>query len=196
MVEYHDKVIGRFLDYLDGQGLSEDTLVIYLGDNGSPHDVCSMMHEHNEICGGKGKTNDSGTHVPLICKMPGTIPEGRVQGDMIEATDYLPTIFEAAGLEFPDGYIVDGKSFYPQLMGEKGIPREWMFFHFEPMNRRGITPRIRFVRDYEWKLYETGELYDLRADLMEDNPIDVSSDNVEQNAARERLSPIFADMRP
>ena len=196
MVEYHDKVIGRFLDYLDGQGLSEDTLVIYLGDNGSPHDVCSMMHEHNEICGGKGKTNDSGTHVPLICKMPGTIPEGRVQGDMIEATDYLPTIFEAAGLEFPDGYIVDGKSFYPQLMGEKGIPREWMFFHFEPMNRRGITPRIRFVRDYECKLYETGELYDLRADLMEDTPIDVSSDNVEQNAARERLSPIFADMRP
>ena len=81
-------------------------------------------------------------------------------------------------------------------MGEKGITREWMFFHFEPMNRRGITPRIRFVRDYEWKLYETGELYDLRADLMEDNPIDVSSDIVEQNDARERLSPIFADMRP
>ena len=73
MVEYHDKVIGRLLRYLENQGLQEDTLVVYLGDNGSPADVCSMMHQHNEICGGKGKTSDRGTHVPLICLMPGTI---------------------------------------------------------------------------------------------------------------------------
>ena len=70
MVEYHDKVIGRLLSYLENQGLQEDTLVVYLGDNGSPADVCSMMHQHNEICGGKGKTSDRGTHVPLICLMP------------------------------------------------------------------------------------------------------------------------------
>ena len=56
MVEYHDKVIGRLLDYLAEQGLSEDTLVIYTGDNGSPQEVCSVTHRHNEICGGKGKT--------------------------------------------------------------------------------------------------------------------------------------------
>ena len=43
MVEYHDKVIGRLLSYLENQGLQEDTLVVYLGDNGSPADVCSMM---------------------------------------------------------------------------------------------------------------------------------------------------------
>ena len=53
MVEYHDKVIGRLLDYLAEQGLSEDTLVIYTGDNGSPQEVCSIVHRHNEICGGK-----------------------------------------------------------------------------------------------------------------------------------------------
>ena len=76
MVEYHDKAIGRLLDYLAEQGLSEDTLVIYTGDNGSPQEVCSVTHRHNEICGGKGKTNDQGTHVPLIAQMPGTIPTG------------------------------------------------------------------------------------------------------------------------
>ena len=161
MVEYHDKVIGRLLNYLENQGLQEDTLVIYLGDNGSPADVCSMMHQHNEICGGKGKTSDRGTHVPLICLMPGTIPSNTVQTDLIEATDFLPTIFEAAGLNFPEGYIIDGRSFYPQLKGEKGNPRDWMFFHFEPMNRRhGLNDlrQIRFIRDHRWKLYETGEL--------------------------------------
>ena len=197
MVEYHDKVIGRLLNYLENQGLQEDTLVIYLGDNGSPADVCSMMHQHNEICGGKGKTSDRGTHVPLICLMPGTIPSDTVQTDLIEATDFLPTIFEAAGLNFPEGYIIDGRSFYPQLKGEKGNPRDWMFFHFEPMNRRhGLDDlrQIRFIRDHRWKLYETGELYDLEADWDEDIPIYEVEDSKSQSEARNRLNPVFSQM--
>ena len=197
MVEYHDKVIGRLLDYLENQGLQDDTLVIYLGDNGSPDDVCSMMHLHNEICGGKGKTSDRGTHVPLICLMPGTIPSNTVQTDLIEATDFLPTIFEAAGLNFPEGYIIDGRSFYPQLKGEKGNPRDWMFFHFEPMNRRhGLNDlrQIRFIRDHRWKLYETGELYDLEADWDEDIPIYEVEDSRSQSEARNRLKPVFSQM--
>ena len=197
MVEYHDKVIGRLLNYLENQGLQEDTLVIYLGDNGSPDDVCSMMHQHNEICGGKGKTSDRGTHVPLICLMPGTIPSNTVQTDLIEATDFLPTIFEAAGLNFPEGYIIDGRSFYPQLKGEKGNPRDWMFFHFEPMNRRhGLNDlrQIRFIRDHRWKLYETGELYDLEADWDEDIPIYEVEDSKSQSEARNRLNPVFSQM--
>ena len=197
MVEYHDKVIGRLLRYLENQGLQEDTLVVYLGDNGSPADVCSMMHQHNEICGGKGKTSDRGTHVPLICLMPGTIPSKTVQTDLIEATDFLPTIFEAAGLNFPEGYVIDGRSFYPQLKGEKGNPRDWMFFHFEPMNRRsGLNDlrQIRFIRDHKWKLYETGELYDLEADWDEDIPIYEVEDSKFQSEARNRLKPIFSQM--
>ena len=194
MVEYHDKVIGRLIDYLSEQNLSENTLIIYLGDNGSPHDVCSMVHNHNEICGGKGKTNDRGTHVPLICSMPGTIPSATVPVDMVEATDFLPTIFEAAGLNFPEGYLIDGRSFLPQLKGEPGNPRDWMFFHFEPMNDRNDIGQIRFVRDHEWKLYETGQLYDLKNDLEEDLPIFESEDNPEQSMARSKLKPVFSQM--
>ena len=195
MVEYHDKVIGRLMDSLDEQGLGEDTLVLYVGDNGSPDDVCSIMHEHNEICGGKGKTNDRGTHVPLICRMPGTIPAGVVNKDMVESTDFLPTIMDAAGLEFPDGFVVDGRSFYPQLTGETGNPREWMFFHFEPMSARNAARRVRFIRDNYWKLYETGELYDLRIDLDEELPIYEALDTEEQSEARARLRPIFEELK-
>ncbi|HIO64627.1 MAG TPA: arylsulfatase [Dehalococcoidia bacterium] len=194
MVEYHDTVIGRLTDYLHEQGLSEDTLVVYVGDNGSPTDVCSMVHDHNEICGGKGKTNDRGTHVPLICSMPGTIPSGSVQADMVEATDFLPTIFEAAGLDFPEDYQIDGRSFYPQLTGERGNPRDWIFFHFEPMSARNNVGTIRFVRDHEWKLYETGELYDLIDDLNEDLPIFESDDTPSQSTARASLKPVFSQM--
>ena len=198
MVEYHDKVIGRLLDYLGEQGLSDDTMVIYVGDNGSPHDVCSMVHEHNEICGGKGKTNDRGTHVPLIVSMPGTVPAGAVQADMIESTDFLPTIFEAAGLDIPEGYVIDGRSFYPQLTGNKGNPRDWMFFHFEPVGqgkgRASVRPLVRFARDLEWNLYETGELYDLSADIDEEVPIYEAEDTPVQAEARARLKPIFEQM--
>ena len=66
--------------------------MIYTGDNGSPHDVCTMFHQHNEICGGKGKTNDRGTHVPLIVQQPGTVPAGSVNDDLIDVTDFLPTM--------------------------------------------------------------------------------------------------------
>ena len=199
MVEYHDKVIGRLLDYLGEQGLSDDTMVIYVGDNGSPHDVCSMVHEHNEICGGKGKTNDRGTHVPLIVSMPGTVPAGAVQADMIESTDFLPTIFEAAGLDIPEGYVIDGRSFYPQLTGNKGNPRDWMFFHFDPVGqgkgRASVRPLVRFARDLEWNLYETGELYDLSADIDEEVPIYEAEDIPAQAEARARLKPIFERLR-
>ncbi|HAF77778.1 MAG TPA: arylsulfatase [Maribacter sp.] len=203
MVEYHDKVIGRLVDYLDQENIAEDTLIIYLGDNGSPHDVCSMVHAHNEICGGKGKTNDRGTHVPLICSMPGTIKAGEVKADMIETTDYLPTMFDAAGIEAPNNYILDGKSFYPQLTGENGNPRDWMFFHFEPMNPRIIPGKedvmdaaIRYARNLDWNLYETGELYDLKSDIDEDLPIYETDDTAEQAAARASLKPIFNEMVP
>ena len=198
MVEYHDKLIGKLLDYLDEQGLSQDTLVIYTGDNGSPQEVCSIVHRHNEICGGKGKTNDRGTHVPLIVQQPGTVPAGVTNDDLIDVTDFLPTMLEAAGVEAPEGYYVDGTSFYPQLNGERGNPKDWLFFHFEPTSqRRGATHRRhRFVRDRNWKLYETGELYDLNADLDEDMPIYESEDGESSAAARAKLKPVFAEMVP
>ncbi len=194
MVEYHDKAIGRLTDYLEEQGLSEDTLVIYTGDNGSPHDVCSMVHEHNEICGGKGKTNDRGTHVPLICQMPGTVPAGSENSDLIDVTDFLPTILEAAAVEGPGDYVIDGRSFLPQLKGERGDPKDWIFFHFEPMSSRNDAGQVRFVRDRDWKLYETGQLYDLNFDIDEELPISEPQDSEEQAAARAKLSPIFEQM--
>ncbi|MBU96794.1 MAG: arylsulfatase, partial [Dehalococcoidia bacterium] len=110
MVEYHDKVIGRVNAKLEQLGIAEDTLVIYVGDNGSPVEVCSIIHSHTEVCGGKGLTVDRGTHVPLICSWPGTIPSGAVTTDLIDASDFLPTILEAAEITPPDDYFIDGRS--------------------------------------------------------------------------------------
>ena len=201
MVEYHDKVIGRIMDKLDELSIRDNTLVIYVGDNGSPQEVCSIMHRHDEVCGGKGLTKDRGTHVPLICNWPGTI-SNQVIGDLVDSSDFLPTILETAGIETPTGFIMDGKSFYPQLKGEKGNPREWMFFHFDPMSPRdgnssspaASRPSVRFVRGKRWKLYEDGRLYDLHNDRDEESPILQTNDDSEKSTARKHLLDVFDQM--
>ena len=193
MVEYHDKVIGRVNAKLEQLGIAEDTLVIYVGDNGSPVEVCSIIHSHTEVCGGKGLTVDRGTHVPLICSWPGTIPSGAVTTDLIDASDFLPTILEAAEITPPDDYFIDGRSFLPQLKGETGNPRDWIFFHFEPMSGR-VHRYARFIRDHRWKLYDDGRLFDLNADPEEEAAFDPADDDGERSEARSRLAPIFEQM--
>ncbi len=196
MVEYHDKLIGKVVDHLEKTGQRENTLIIYLGDNGSPTEVCSIVHDHTEVCGGKGLTKDRGTHVPLICNWPGTVKPGVVQTDLIDNCDHLPTIMEAAGVPVPEGYVIDGRSFLPQLKGEEGSPHDWLFFHFEPMNgRHGVfKPAQRFIRDHQWKLYEDGRLFDLTSDPDEEVAIFDEADTENSGAARSRLEPIFAQM--
>lgn len=193
MVEYHDKVIGRVNAKLEQLGIAEDTLVIYVGDNGSPVEVCSIIHSHTEVCGGKGLTVDRGTHVPLICSWPGTIPSGAVTTDLIDASDFLPTILEAAEITPPDDYFIDGRSFLPQLKGETGNPRAWIFFHFEPMSGR-VHRYARFIRDHRWKLYDDGRLFDLNADPEEEAAFDPADDDGERSEARSRLAPVFEQM--
>ena len=198
MVQYHDKVIGRVNDKLEELGIAENTLVIYVGDNGTPTEVCNIRHNHMTSCGGKGLTLDRGTHVPMICSWPGTIPSGSVPTDLVDSSDFMPTILDAAGIAPPDDYVMDGRSFLPQLKGEKGNPRDWMFFHFEPMsaNTSGIRDNARFIRDHRWKIYEDGRLYDLDSDPEEESVFNVGAESQECADARARLEPIFAHMVP
>jgi arylsulfatase A len=65
-------------------------------------------------------------HVPLIASWPGRIAAGKVCADLVDTTDFLPTLCEAAGVAVPAEMKVDGRSFLPQLRGEKGTPREWI----------------------------------------------------------------------
>tara|TARA_Y100000590_G_C15702371_1_gene1007271 strand:+ start:309 stop:1601 length:1293 start_codon:yes stop_codon:yes gene_type:complete len=202
MVEYHDKIIGRLIEGLEKLGLREDTLIIYVGDNGSPQEVCSIMHKHDEVCGGKGLTKDTGTHVPLICNQPGTISP-MVSDDLIDSTDFLPTIIEATKINSPENFQIDGRSFYPQLLGNKGNPRDWIFFHFDPMSPRSITskspaaakPLIRFIRSKKWKLYEDGRLYNMTNDRDEETPFLSANDNTEKSEIRQSLKNVLKNMK-
>ena len=113
------------------------------------------------ITGGKGTTTAAGTHVPLIASWPGVIKHGQVNRDLISSVDFLPTICQAAGADVPAN--IDGVSFLPQLRGEKGTPREWLYSWYSPRQQADMTVS-EYAFDHGYKLYRTGQFFDLAAD--------------------------------
>jgi len=192
MVAYLDTLIGRFVAHLERLGLRENTLILFAGDNGSPREIVSRLNGRT-IRGGKGRTTDAGTHVPLIASWPGRIPPGRVNPDLVDFSDVLPTLAAATGAALPTGVTLDGHSFLPALLGQGGQPRQWIFLHYEP-RQANSTVKVRLARDTRWKLYDDGRLYDLAADPDEERPVEV--DSAEAAAARTRLGQVLARMQP
>ena len=190
MVAYMDKIVGRIVGKLSELGLRENTLVLFVGDNGTDKSIRSQMADR-VIRGDKGNTTDGGTHVPMIANQPGVVPAGKVCGDLVDFSDYVPTFAEATGAEVPGDMPVDGRSFMPQLRGEKGNPREWIFCYYNP--RWGNSKMRRFVRDKRWKLYAGGELYDVQADVLEQNPNPAGPEAAE---ARTRLQAVLRSIMP
>ena len=166
MVTYMDKLIGRLVAKLDELGLRENTLLLFLGDNGTGRGTQSMMGDKTVI-GGKGLLNHRGTHVPLIVNQPGVVPAGRVCPDLVDSTDFLPTLCEATSAPLPEGLKLDGRSFWPQLKGEKGTPREWRYCWYAPRD----TFEGEFAANHDFKLYRDGRFFDLRTDLEETKPL-------------------------
>ncbi len=177
MVSYMDEVVGRVVHAVDELGLKENTLIIYYSDNGTDRKVVSQT-SFGAIIGGKGSTTNAGTHVPLIARWPGKIQPG-INEDLVDSTDFLPTVLEAARRPVPKSEKLDGRSFYPRLLGKPGQPREWVFCHFDPQPGwdKEKFLRKRFVRDKRFKLYEDGRLFDLSFDLEEQHPLRKSSES-------------------
>ena len=168
MVEYTDKIVGKILRNLDELGLRENTLVIFTGDNGTNRQITSQM-ENQSIHGDKGNTTNAGTHVPLIVNWTGKISSGKLCSDLIDFTDFFPTLAEVANIPLPKENIFDGRSFLPQLFGKKGNPRNWVYCHYQP--KWGKRKLQRYVHDKEWKLYHDGNFYNIVNDPLEQNPI-------------------------
>lgn len=195
MTAYMDKMIGRLVAKLEEQGIRDNTLVLFLGDNGT-HGSITGRFQGAAYRGGKGSTTRRGTHVPLIASWPAVIKEGRVNRDLVSSVDFLPTICEAAGVPVPRS--VDGVSFLPQLRGERGAPREWLYCWYSPRQRADLTVR-EFAFDHNYKLYRTGEFFDLAADPFEQNPVSPDTLQDDPRAATAKLQAVleqFNDARP
>ncbi len=185
MVAYMDKMVGRLVDKLDALGIRENTLVLFLGDNGTGRGTVSMMGDR-KVIGGKGMTTAAGMHVPLIASWPGHIASGKVCDDLVDSTDFVPTLLEAAGAQPVGGVKLDGRSFLPQLRGEKGNPRPWVYSWYSPRQGADMTVR-EFAFNQRYKLYRSGEFFDLAKDIEEKQPLSVETLTGEAAAAAKML---------
>ncbi|TWT75129.1 sulfatase-like hydrolase/transferase [Allorhodopirellula solitaria] len=182
MVAYTDKMVGKINTKLESLGLAENTLVLFLGDNGTDEPIVSVCNEQR-VAGAKGETIDTGTHVPLIGTWPSVIAAGQVCDDLIDTTDFFPTIVAAAGVDVPEG--LDGRSFLPQLRGEPGNPRPWIHAWYKPRKKSDLAVWVRTKR---FKLYRDGEFFDTRRDPLEKHRLDPKQLNNDAAGAYEVLS--------
>lgn len=137
-----DQSVGRVLDALDQRGLGEDTLVIFLSDNGGA--LYTRATSNAPFQGGKFTLFEGGLRVPFSMRWPGHLPAGARYDEPVSALDVVATVAAATGLELPADRVYDGVDLVPYVRGERaGSPHPALFW------RAGYTAAIRSGR---WKL--------------------------------------------
>lgn len=169
MIIEMDAAIGRVLATLDETRQRENTLVLFVSDNGGP-DLSKRtgkprFTDNTPLRGAKGDVYEGGMRVPFLVSWPARLKPGTYEHPVI-SLDFLPTALAVAGVPAPGALKLDGVDFLPHLLGEKTTPpHETLFWR---MNGPGGSYGARMG---DWKLVRLGtaapELYDLRADVGE-----------------------------
>lgn len=182
MVEGMDQSLGDILDYLDKNHLSDNTIVIFMSDNGGVTvgaRSANLLHSHNApLAGGKGSVYEGGIREPMMVKWPGVTKGNTTTDTPLIIEDFYPTILEMAGVVSPDiVQELDGKSFVASVEGKVQGDRERpLFWHF-PNGWGPDRPEFASyscVRLGDWKLIyfhqdRKFELYNIREDIGEKN---------------------------
>lgn len=206
MVRYTDRIVGRLLDALNELGLTTNTVVIFTGDNGTDNvaEAAPVRSEFlgQQVRGGKYFPTELGVNVPLLVCWPGHVSAGRVTSELVDFTDFLPTLCELAGAVLPENYPLDGRSFLPVLQGREQIAKPGLFTwgNFEGNSTKYKQPArhtdrlLDVMRDDRWKLYSDDRLFDLQKDFLERAPVAVGA-SAEADAARKRLRHQMQELR-
>jgi uncharacterized sulfatase len=147
MLSAVDQGVGRLREALEQEHIANNTLIIYLSDNGAPLKPDAWNGSLNDpFTGEKGMVTDGGVRIPFIATWPGVLPAGRQYTDMISSLDIVPTALSAAGA--PAAVEADGVDLLPYLRGQnEGAP------HASLRWRWGQQASIR---DDRWKFIQLG----------------------------------------
>lgn len=181
MVAYLDKQIGVMLQTLDDLGIAENTIILFMADNGTDADLVNTWGDDKKVAGGKGSMTDRGTHIPLIVRWPGHIRPGSTCEDLVDLSDIFPTLCELTGAKLPDQPL-HGRSFAPQLLGKPGKPREWI--HIQNANDRQVR-NSDFMLNNKNELRRVVELWEAPAKPNE------NQEPEKEAAARKKLQAVF-----
>ena len=156
MVSSVDDMVGRVTATLRDHGLEENTLVVFLSDNGCINYMPAVICTNSPLSGGKRYHLDGGIRVPYLLKWPAGLPQGEVYGMPASTLDLYSTLASAVG---SDARTADSVDLLPYLRGEEeAAPHEYLFWRFLPNAA---------VRSGKWKLW--------RVDLTDQDPASVLS---------------------
>lgn len=155
-----DEAIGALMAALEKSGQAENTLILFLSDNGG-----SGNGGNAPLKGSKSTMWEGGLRVPFIATWPGKLPAGKVTDEFLTSLELVPTLLAATGAPGPQGVVLDGFDMLPVLRGEAPSARKEMFWQ-----RRGD----KAARFENWKWLESAKgsgLYDLSQDVGETNDL-------------------------
>ena len=190
MISQYDDAIGQVIKKVEQLGLTENTLIIYSSDHGDAAGSHRMMDKHYVMY-------DEEIHVPLILRWDGKIKSETVCMDFTSHyLDLGPTILDLLGMKQPEDY--QGKSFLPQLMGEKNPDARKFIFSTYNGQQFGLYSQ-RMVRDdkfkYVWNATDIDEFYNLENDPFElENIIDISEVQELLKLYKKKLYNTFNDL--
>jgi len=172
MVQSTDESVGRVMKKLEELGVAENTVVIFMSDNGGLSTVPREAPTSNlPLRAGKGWLYEGGIREPMIIKWPGVVKPGSVCSEPVTSTDFYPTMLEMAGLPLMPEQHIDGISMMPLLKDEGKLERTAIYWHYPHFHGSGNRPSGA-VRAGDYKLiewYENSriELYNLKNDIGE-----------------------------
>ena len=187
-VKYMDKLVGKLADELDRLKLRENTLIVFIGDNGTAQNYASRATVQGKpLSGEKGSMLEGGALVPMFVNWPGKTPAGKVTAELTDSTDFVPSFAELAGAKLPANTIIDGHSMAPQWQGKPGKPRDWIFIQLA---------RNWYVRDAKWKLNQAGQLSDMTQAPFAEPVVPSETADPKAKAARQRLQAALDKLNP
>lgn len=187
-IVYMDKLIGQLLAELERLQLRDNTLIVFMGDNGTAKAQSDRATiGGRRLAGEKGSMKEGGGLVPFIAQWRGVTPAGKVCMNVADASDLLPTFAEIAGVPLPADRVLDGKSLVPYFKGETQPLRPWIFNQLGPS---------WYVREAGWKLNQDGELFDMKDAPFSESLVPADGKDPVAAAARARLAAALAQLNP
>jgi len=199
MIEGMDKSLGDLMDYLDEKKIAENTIILFMSDNGGLSAVArgGERHTHNKpLSSGKGSVHEGGIREPMLVKWPGVTKANSTTDKFVIIEDFFPTIIELAGIDnYKTVQDIDGKSFTSILKGKKLDNNSRALFWHYPNNWGPTGPGIgasSTIRKGDWKLIyyhldSRFELFNIAKDIGETSNL-VSKENKKLKALASELS--------
>ncbi len=170
MMESMDRAVGMVLDKLDDLKLADNTVVMFMSDNGGLSTSEGSPTSNLPLRGGKGWLYEGGIREPYLIRWPGITEPGSVSDHAVNSTDFFPTILDIADLA-PAEHPIDGKSLIKVLKQEGTTDRDALYWHYPHYSNQGGFPggAIRVGNLKLIERYEDGRvhLYDLSKDVGE-----------------------------